>query len=393
MATAIQHHDHWKPTQRTMLDYARSIRRLLTDFLVDVQSPSDLYNIAANGRFSMLADEVAHRMVAQAAVRNARSWKYAARQAMRSREIYQALEIEMSGPVGYAVRRMVQENASLIRSIPGDLARRMTKHITERQQSGVRAETISEELRKWLPHIAKSKANLIARTETARAETAFTRARAENLGLTHYQWLSAEDSRVRKSHRLMDKVLVRFDDPPSPEALAHEHSTLGKYNAGAAPNCFTEDTKVVSHSGIKTLWRAPYGGDIIVIEVEGGFRFSATPNHPILSENGWIPAGAIDVGNNLCHLIGAGQSIPKPDVNDGVPTFGDVFKAWSGVARVAKLFGLNFHGDVIDDYIDQISITRDLYLDGNPSVPKSLSHFGLPGSNRRIGEPITRISS
>src|SRR6185312_398378 len=221
----------------TMLDYARSIRRLLTDFLVDVQSPSDLYNIAANGRFSMLADEVAHRMVAQAAVRNARSWKYAARQAMRSREIYQALEIEMSGPVGYAVRRMVQENASLIRSIPGDLARRMTKHITERQQSGVRAETISEELRKWLPHIAKSKANLIARTETARAETAFTRARAENLGLTHYQWLSAEDSRVRKSHRLMDKVLVRFDDPPSPEALAHEHSTLGKYNAGSAPNC------------------------------------------------------------------------------------------------------------------------------------------------------------
>lgn len=52
-----------------------------------------------------------------------------------------------------------------------------------------------------------------------------------------YVWRTALDGdRVRKSHRLMEGVLVNWKDPPSPEQLACEKN-VGYYHAGNIWNC------------------------------------------------------------------------------------------------------------------------------------------------------------
>lgn len=217
----------------------------LTDRLVSLPAEQDLgtellrrlFTISVSPKFAQFAEQIAKRMAVGIARANANSWREAAAQSMRGRQIYESLQREMSGPLGMAVRQIVNQNATLIRSLPETLARQTAHYIAEQQQAGIRSDEIAEVLRLKLPELASNKIRLIARTEVAKADTAVTRARAERLGLEWYEWTTSDDQRVRKSHKKLDGVLVSWDDPPSPERMAGEKSSLGNYHAGNAPNC------------------------------------------------------------------------------------------------------------------------------------------------------------
>ena len=176
-------------------------------------------------------------MVGQVRAVNARSWREAARKAGRGREIYSALQKELQGPIGTRVQELIRENAQLISSIPTSLRESVVREIAGLEQQGLRADVVAEYIRRRVPQLAGSRAALIARTETSKAVAALTQARSEDLGIGWYQWRTAKDQRVRPSHKIMEKVLVRWNDPPSPEELDGIASNLGKYHAGGCPNC------------------------------------------------------------------------------------------------------------------------------------------------------------
>lgn len=171
---------------------------------------------------------------------NGRTWREAARKSMRGREVYTAMQREMQGPVGVCVREIIRSNAELIRSTSSVVAEEMAARAQRFYLEGKRAGAITSQLRALAPELAKSRVELIARTEVSKTSTALTQARSEEIGLDWYVWRSSEDSRVRQSHRFMDDkggILIRWSDPPAPEALVGEKSTLGRYHAGACPNC------------------------------------------------------------------------------------------------------------------------------------------------------------
>jgi SPP1 gp7 family putative phage head morphogenesis protein len=192
------------------------------------------------------AERIAHNMITAVRVRNAQGWRAAANESTKSRLIHRLLQQELSGPVGREVERLVQQNASLIRSLPTDIAEKTNSFVAAQQRRGLRSDTIAKQLQERLPEMRAASVRLIARTETAKAETAVTQARAESIGIGWYQWHTSEDQRVRLSHKKMDGVLCRFSDPPAPEALAGERSTLGHYAPGACPNCRCLALPVVS---------------------------------------------------------------------------------------------------------------------------------------------------
>ena len=78
--------------------------------------------------------------------------------------------------------------------------------------------------------VAKSK--LIARTETAKLQSAITEQRAVNIGAVAYEWIASHDQRTRKSHRDMDGVIV-FWRPEAQKPLLDKM----RGNAGEFPNC------------------------------------------------------------------------------------------------------------------------------------------------------------
>ena len=291
---------------------------------------------------------------------NARSWKEAARKASKGREIYEALQTELKGATGERIKEIISENAKLISSIPEKVSESVAREIAEYQQQGYRPEAIAEKIRSRVSKLTRSRIALIARTESSKAATALTRARAEDLNLPVYVWATSQDARVRSSHRKLNDVLILWSDPPSPEALIGERSTLGKYHAGDCPNCFPGDTIISSFSPIEKLWRAPYSGDLITIVTCGG-TFSATPNHPILTTNGWVPVRHLDKSSNLVQIFDGGQPILEANKAKGKTTFRDLFEASTtkGYSRHI-LPSFDFHGDVINGDIDIVSFDQDL---------------------------------
>lgn len=202
-----------------------------------VSTPEKLMLVASSPKFQEAAWRVAQHMATGVVKANARSWRTAAMKSTRAREIYKALRSEIEhGPVGQTVQAVVARNAELIRSLPIDVAQRVTQYIATEQQKGQRAEVIENELRRRLPELTKSRIRLIARTEVGKSETALTRARAERIGAHWFQWATSHDQRVRPSHRNLDGVLVKWEDPPSPEELIGEKS-YGHYAPGEIFNC------------------------------------------------------------------------------------------------------------------------------------------------------------
>ena len=267
----------WTPKRRVERQYQDALSKLMNR-LLSARLPlgdaaalsSRLIELSTDGWFTKFAASAARSMVTGLAVGQHRTWREAARESMRGRELYQALQNELTGPVGFRVATLVSDNAWLIKSLPVSLAAETNAHIASEQRKGRRSEDIARDLREWFPQMAHSRVMMIARTETSKASTALTRARSEDLELPAYIWRTSKDARVRSSHRHMDGVICFWDDPPSPEALIGINSSLGHYACGDAPNdrCYPEPVlrlgqitfpaKVYRNGSITRLTRAAF---------------------------------------------------------------------------------------------------------------------------------------
>lgn len=147
--------------------------------------------------------------------------------------INEAMGVDMSKvitqkAVGKIVREKIIENASLIKSIPENMISKMQKTVTINWQQGRRWEEAAEAIGKDYD-VSESSARRLARTETAKINSALTEARSRDVGITGYIWHGAMDNRERDSHAEMEGQYVDYDNPPElDEMVGH---------AGEFPNC------------------------------------------------------------------------------------------------------------------------------------------------------------
>ena len=223
-------HARWEPTLRSVKEFA--------DALWGAFVRTEELGIATINSFEFLkryAKQAAERMVTGLYFRGAKTWREAAAESGKTSLMYRALSRELQGPVGLRAKELIRESAGLISTFPESVARVVAAQAAAHAAAGGRAKELSGLLTAQR-RVARSRAQLIARTQVSKASTALTEARAENLDLPWYVWESSKDARVRPSHRNMQGVLCRWDDPPAPEALIGQKSTLGRYTAGNCPN-------------------------------------------------------------------------------------------------------------------------------------------------------------
>jgi SPP1 gp7 family putative phage head morphogenesis protein len=158
----------------------------------------------------------------------------------------------------------LRENADLIKTFPLDVAQTLNRYIATEGEKGRRSGDILKDLLKQYPDTAKSRLNLIARTEVSKTQTALVQSRAQSLGLNWYEWQTSEDARVRNTHKHMQGVLVRWSDPPSPEALDPKggEKPYGKYHAGDTFNCRCYPEPIVNIDFVDFPAKVYYGGGI-----------------------------------------------------------------------------------------------------------------------------------
>lgn len=159
----------------------------------------------------------------------------------QSANISKYLRIEMEkAPIKGLLKQYMEENVKRIKSVPLNAAKKIEKIVLENLKTGAeRAESLTDIVMQIgkLPDSMRSRAKLIARTEIAKMSTGLVKARAVSSDINWYVWRSTHDIRVRSSHKLMDKVLVAWDDPASPEELDGAKRSYGHYHPGEIFNC------------------------------------------------------------------------------------------------------------------------------------------------------------
>ena len=131
-------------------------------------------------------------------------------------------------------KKIYQRNLKFITSIPQDILKvNKYKYVKKIKKQVLQGNLGRSELEKFLKNLKLKRSKLIARTETARAQTAIIETRMKNLGGNYYLWLSANDQRTRLSHRKMKNVIVEWSDLE--ENKPYLDNMYG--NAGEFPNC------------------------------------------------------------------------------------------------------------------------------------------------------------
>lgn len=235
----------WRQSRKVENEYLKSLYTLCdmfkkiaqsvgNDQALYVQRMNDFQNSYQYEKYIMSA---VRRMVTPLSDVNARTWREAARKSSRGRFLYSLLVEELQQGKDVLINDQLIENISFIRTLPNDVAEKVVKNIAEEALKGKRARSIEKVIREETDKHSRASARLIARTEVAKTQSALTRVRAQSLDMQWYIWRTALDgNRVRASHRLMEGVLVNWNDPPAPEELAGEKSA-GHYHAGNIYNC------------------------------------------------------------------------------------------------------------------------------------------------------------
>lgn len=116
--------------------------------------------------------------------------------------------------VGREAARLQNEQVTLIKSLPLKAGERAQELATQGMIGSRRAEDVAADLQN-IGKVTESRAQLIARTEIAKANSTLTQARATAVGADSYIWRTAGDADVRESHAEMEGRVVRWDSPPT----------------------------------------------------------------------------------------------------------------------------------------------------------------------------------
>jgi hypothetical protein len=178
-----------------------------------------------------------------------------------------------------------------------------------------------------------------------------------------FLYVCTGDNRVRPEHLEWDYFTGPKDDP-----FWQTHYPLCGWN------CVPGETLV--RGNVQHALKTRYSGPLVVIETAMGNKLSITPNHPILTADGWVPANKIGEGQTLFSYNRPTDGLLGNErTNQDAPArIEDVFQSFtpngSASARTLarKLSALDLHGDArfCDGKINVVGANRILPLKRAP---------------------------
>lgn len=246
-------------------------------------------------------------------------------------------------------------------SIPSATRDMLRSTITEAMEQGASNDDLAKAIMES-DAFSRTRAETIARTETAMADTNGQRAGWRASGVVGGQeWVASEN--CCDDCQDLDGTVVGIDEgfPGGADVPLH-------------PNCLPGDALVLA-SGITAVSERPFEGNVIIISTASGKRLTCTPNHPILTPDGWMAARLLNIGG---HVVSSGLvdrvSIPCAGYDTQyVPSrIEDVAKAFRRSRQVSSVevpvSAPDFHGDGEGSQIAVIWANGFLVRDGDAAL-------------------------
>lgn len=275
---------------------------------------------------------------------------------------------DVSNPlVTEALESHTLQLASDINRVTAD---RIQSAVTAGVDQGLTTVQIMDRIRAEAPEITASRAERIARTESARGYVTGQQQAWQDSGVVQgKQWLLAPGAcpvcqAVAKKVNSGPPISLEKPFFKKGEAITGTDGRAFKFDYMAVDgppahvNCLVEGTNV-SAAGIAAHYKRWFEGEVVSIDSQGGGRLTVTPNHPILSRRGWIAAGDLKIGDDIfeCADPSLLASVLNPYDHQVVTRAEDVaaslLMAGGMATRSVPTTAEAFHGDgVVDGEVD-----------------------------------------
>ena len=227
---------------------------------------------------------------------------------------------------------------------------------------------------------------MVTSAENKGRQDGFERAAAMGIILER-EWIATSDGRTRDWHRELDGVTTAVDEP--------FENAIGKIMYPGDPsadgenvwNCFVGETKIASDSDVVRSYKHNYSGKIISIKTACGVEFSCTPNHPILTPNGWVSAELLKNGDNILVTFGEQNVFSRvnPNINHRFPRIDTIHKFGKKMRRQRTCsLSVNFHGDIPTTNVEIITHKRLLWKAFNATSGNSVNKLLFKLSDKTL---------
>lgn len=115
-------------------------------------------------------------------------------------------------------------------------------------------------------------------------------------------------------------------------------------------SCFPADTRVLSRRSVTGASKRWFDGEVVVIKTAAGRELTCTPNHPIMTDSGWVAAGALNVGGNVvCDGGSEWEGLANGNGENAPALIHDVTESFFASRKVSampvEVSAEDFHGD------------------------------------------------
>lgn len=256
------------------------------------------------------------------------------------------------------IKALIYENTSLITNIQTHYFEQITGAVMRSITSGAGVTSIEKELAKYRG-MTKRRARNIALDQTRKAYNSINMINMQDAGVKKFEWLhSGGSQKPRKYHEQLNGQI--FDlDRGAPNEAGQEPDYI---YPGQLPNCLTPQMEIVSPYLHERLYRRRFRGETVKLITPDNL-LELTPNHPVLTDKGWIKAGLLNIGDNIAKI--SDETLftcsTNPDYTKiSIEEFFSFYSALFEVERVGDSI-FDFHGDIaIDKQVDVINIKLKL---------------------------------
>lgn len=163
------------------------------------------------------------------------------------------------------------------------------------------------------------------------------------------------------------------------------HSLFSQSGVLGVDFCLTADSIVSFDESIKAISRRSYVGEIVKIATSNGYQLSGTPNHPVLTNHGWVEMGALREGDYVVSRpIGQGEPRCNPDCKHVETTIGELYSLAEGLRSSPREpeLGMNLNGDSWEPDVDVISIDSLLWDRVKAAISQPRSKLSLTPTDK-----------
>lgn len=165
----------------------------------------------------------------------------------------------LSQPSQNALNAIYSRNLALIQSIPQEIINRYRNAFLNSVNNFDREQMYK--LAREYQLISLRRARMIARDQTQKAVSDFTQARSQQLGFTHYRWVTSRDERVSQEHKHLEGRIYAYDNPT---AFIDKNKNIGHPSQRVNCRCHAVSVILDANQELKLVKDANHGDYYVI---------------------------------------------------------------------------------------------------------------------------------